>query len=176
MACRRHAAVRLGLVAGADAFQGVVSHLDYPMFIATTASEQGERDGCLVGFATQCSIDPPRFLVCISKRNHTHAVAMEAEELVVHFLPEGEDELAELFGGETGDEIDKFERCEWHEGPHGVPIVAGLPNWFVGRIVERLVAGDHDALILEPVGGERQAEEDEFTFHRAKRIEPGHAP
>jgi hypothetical protein len=26
-------------------------------------------------------------------------------------------ELAELFGGETGDEVDKFDRCEWRPGP-----------------------------------------------------------
>jgi flavin reductase (DIM6/NTAB) family NADH-FMN oxidoreductase RutF len=94
----------------------------------------------------------------------------------VHFVPEEGRELAELFGGETGDEIDKFERCEWHEGPEGVPIVDGCPNWFVGRVVHRLDAGDHEGLVLEPVAARRDAEEEELTFHRAKRIEPGHAP
>jgi hypothetical protein len=33
----------------------VLDGLDYPMFIATVPG-----DGCLVGFATQCSIDPVR--------------------------------------------------------------------------------------------------------------------
>jgi flavin reductase (DIM6/NTAB) family NADH-FMN oxidoreductase RutF len=51
-----------------------------------------------------------------------------------------------------------------------------LPNRFVGRILERIDAGDHDALILEPVAAERPEPEEELTFHRAKRIEPGHAP
>jgi flavin reductase (DIM6/NTAB) family NADH-FMN oxidoreductase RutF len=54
--------------------------------------------------------------------------------------------------------------------------VDGCPNRFVGRVLDRLDAGDHDAFILEPVAAERQAEEQEMTFHRAKRIEPGHAP
>jgi flavin reductase (DIM6/NTAB) family NADH-FMN oxidoreductase RutF len=157
-------------------FTSLMGELDYPMFIVTTIADDGERSGCLIGFATQISIDPPRFLTGLSEKNHTFEVAKRAEHIGVHFVPADGEEIAELFGGETGDEIDKFERCEWHEGPEGVPIVAGLPNWFVGRIVERLSAGDHDAIILEPVGGERQAEEQEFTFHRAKRIEPGHAP
>src|SRR3954465_5028127 len=157
-------------------FTSPMGALDYPMFIVTTVAGDGERSGCLIGFATQISIDPPRFLTGLSNTNHTFEGAKAADNIGVTFVPADGEQIAELFGGETGDEIDKFERCEWHEGPEGVPIGAGMPNWFVGRIVERLTAGDHDAIILEPVGGERQAEEQEFTFHRAKRIEPGHEP
>ena len=157
-------------------FDSLMAELDYPMFIVTTVAGDGERAGCLIGFATQISIRPPRFLAGLSNKNRTYRVAQRAEHLGVHFVPAGGAELAELFGSETGDEVDKFERCSWHAGPGGVPIVDGLPNWFVGRIVERVEAGDHAAIVLEPVAGERQAEEEELTFHRAKRIEPGHAP
>ncbi len=59
-----------------------------------------------MGFATQCSIDPPRFLVCLSKANHTYRVAHEADTLGVHFVPTDAESLAELFGGETGDRVD----------------------------------------------------------------------
>jgi flavin reductase (DIM6/NTAB) family NADH-FMN oxidoreductase RutF len=159
-----------------ESFNSLMAELDYPMFIVTTVAEDGERSGCLIGFATQISIKPPRFLTGLSHKNRTYRVAQRAEHLGVHFVPADSKDVAELFGSETGDEVDKFERCDWHEGPAGVPIVEGLPNWFVGRIVERLDAGDHDAMILEPIAGERQAEEEELTFHRAKRIEPGHAP
>jgi flavin reductase (DIM6/NTAB) family NADH-FMN oxidoreductase RutF len=146
------------------------------MFIVTTVAPDGERSGCLIGFATQISIDPPRFLVGLSDKNRTYRVARRAEHLAVHFVPEDGEELAELFGSETGDEVDKFARCAWHEGPAGLPILDDLPNWFAGRIRERIPAGDHDALILDPIAAAREAEEQELTFHRAKRIEPGHAP
>ena len=158
-----------------ESFDSLMSELDYPMFIVNTCSG-GERAGCLIGFATQISISPPRFLAGLSHKNHTYRVAQGAELLGVHFVPADGVDLAELFGSQTGDEIDKFERCDWRPGPGGVPIVAGCPNWFVGRIVERLDAGDHDAMLLEPVAAERQAAEEELTFHRAKRIQPGHAP
>jgi flavin reductase (DIM6/NTAB) family NADH-FMN oxidoreductase RutF len=157
-------------------FNSLMSELDYPMFIVTAVGVDGERTGCLIGFATQISIKPPRFLAGLSHKNHTYRVVKDAEMLGVHFVPEDGDELAELFGGETGDEIDKFERCEWHEGPGGVPMLDELPNRFVGRILERVDAGDHDALILEPLAAERPEPEEELTFHRARRIEPGHAP
>jgi len=34
--------------------------------IIITAAADGVLGGCLVGFQTQCSIDPARFLVCLS--------------------------------------------------------------------------------------------------------------
>ncbi len=86
----------------------VASALDPAMVIVTAAA--GERKaGCLVGFHTQVSIDPPRTLVCVSQTNHTHEIAAEAPVLGVHVVPEERRELADLFGGETGDEMDKFE-------------------------------------------------------------------
>ena len=154
-------------------FDSLVGDLDYPMFIVTVCAG-GERAGCLVGFATQASIDPSRFLVCLSHTNRTSRVAQGAELLGVHFVPADQPELAELFGGETGDEVDKFERVQWQPGPGGTPLLDACPNRFVGRVLERLDAGDHDAILLEPVAAERGTDAGEFTFHRAKHIEPGH--
>ncbi len=156
-----------------ETFQRLVAQLDYPMFIATVAAG-AERAGCLIGFATQCSIDPPRFLAGISDKNRTFRVARGAGSMAVYLVPEDATRLAELFGGETGDEVDKFERCEWHEGPGGVPLLDGCPNRFVGAIVERIDFGDHVGLVLEPFAAEEDADGGQLGFHRAKRIDPGH--
>jgi flavin reductase (DIM6/NTAB) family NADH-FMN oxidoreductase RutF len=156
-----------------DTFNRLMGDLDYPMFIVTVAAG-GERAGCLVGFATQCSIDPPRFLVCISKMNRTYRVARGADALAVHFVPAEAQALAELFGGETGDEVDKFARCEWSPGPDGVPLLEDCPNRFVGTVLERTDGGDHEVFVLEPVLAEYGHRDGVFTFHRAKRIDPGH--
>jgi flavin reductase (DIM6/NTAB) family NADH-FMN oxidoreductase RutF len=156
-------------------FNALVSELDYPM-VVVTGTGGGERVGCLVGFATQCSIEPPRFLVCLSKQNRTYRVARDAELLAVHFLPADAEDLAELFGGETGDRVDKFERARWSEGPGGVPLLERCRNRFVGRVVERTDAGDHVAFVLEPVAAEKGHPGDQFPFHRAKRIVAGHEP
>ena len=151
----------------------LVSDLDYPMFIVT-ATNGRERAGCLVGFATQCSIDPPRFLVCLSDKNRTFRVARDAEVVVVHLVPADADPLAQLFGSQTGDDVDKFSQCAWHEGPGGTPVLDDCGNWFAGRILARVPAGDHCALLLEPFDAHSDEREDVFTFHRAKRMEPGH--
>jgi flavin reductase (DIM6/NTAB) family NADH-FMN oxidoreductase RutF len=160
---------------GDGTFTKLVNQLDYSMMVVTAAAD-GERAGCLVGFASQVSIDPPRFLVCLSVKNRTFRVAEGAGVLVVHFVTEDDGEWAELFGGETGDEVDKFARCEWHPGPEGAPVVAELENWFAGRVLDRLDFGDHHGFLLEPVEGEAGGGDSTLTFHRAKRIEPGHEP
>jgi flavin reductase (DIM6/NTAB) family NADH-FMN oxidoreductase RutF len=156
-----------------DAFEGVVGDLEYPMFIVT-ARAGDEPLGCLVGFTTQSSIDPPRFIACLSHNNRTYRLGKDARVLGVHAVPADAGDLAELFGGETGDEVDKFARVSWHAGPEGVPILDRCANWFAGRVLARWGAGDHDAFLLEPLAG-GSGEEAEFTFHRAKRIDPGHA-
>lgn len=153
-------------------FNELVGQLDYSMFIVTT-SAGGERAGCLVGFATQSSIDPPRFLACISRRNRTHEVARRATALAVHFVPDDAPELVELFGSASGHEVDKFAEADWRPGPEGVPILVGCANWFVGRVLERRVLGDHIGYLLQPIAAHYQRPEDEFPFHRAKRYPPG---
>src|SRR3954468_19640786 len=106
----------------AHAVHELIDELDYPMFIVTVAAGD-ERAGCLIGFATQCSINPPRFLVCLSNKNRTFRVARDAKILVVHLVPDDAAELAELFGSRTGDEVDKFELCDWSPGPGGTPVL-----------------------------------------------------
>jgi flavin reductase (DIM6/NTAB) family NADH-FMN oxidoreductase RutF len=154
-------------------FQRLVAKLDYPMFIATVTAE-GERAGCLIGFATQCSIHPPRFLAGISDKNRTFRVAQAADSMAVHLVPEAATELAQLFGGETGDEVDKFERCAWRPGPGDVPLLDDCPNRFVGRIIERVDFGDHTGMVLDPFYADEDEASGQLGFHRAKRIEPGH--
>jgi len=155
-----------------DAFHDLLGQLDYSMFIVT-ASAGAERAGCLVGFATQTSIDPPRFLACLSERNRTHEVAQRATVLAVHFVPADAAELVELFGSRSGHEVDKFADADWRTGPEQAPILTRCQNWFVGRVLERRALGDHTGFLLEPIAAHYERPEDEFPFHRARRFPPG---
>ncbi|MEA2293579.1 MAG: hypothetical protein QOE86_1218 [Solirubrobacteraceae bacterium] len=150
-----------------------VGNIDYPMLIVTVAAG-AQRAGCLVGFATQSSIDPLRFLVCLSDKNRTYRVAQRAGVVAVHLVPASADDLVELFGSRTGDDVDKFAACAWHAGPEGTPLLDDCPDWFAARVLERLDTGDHQALLLEPFAAGAAPETTQFDFHRAKRFEPGH--
>ncbi|HET7665549.1 MAG TPA: flavin reductase family protein [Mycobacterium sp.] len=157
-----------------EAFEKLVSLLDYPMFVVTTRSGD-EPAGCLVGFASQVSIHPHRFLVGLSKRNHTYRIAEDASHLAVHLISRQHFELARLFGSETDDHTEKFARCTWHPGPHGLPILDNAAGWFAGAVLGRFDLGDHVGFLLEPVAGSAP---DGFgqlvTFSDVRDLEPGH--
>lgn len=122
------------------------------MYVVTTRAG-GEPSGCLVGFATQASIHPQRFLAGISKANHTCRIAARSDFLAVHVVQRRHIRLARLFGGQTGDEVNKFDLCAWRTGPEGMPILDDAAAWFVGRTLERFDLGDHIGYLLDPVAG-----------------------
>jgi flavin reductase (DIM6/NTAB) family NADH-FMN oxidoreductase RutF len=154
------------------AFDELARKLDYSMFIVTVRTG-AQRAGCLVGFGCQTSIAPPRFLICLSRNNHTYRVAAGADLIAVHAVPQHAQELARLFGSCCSEEVDKFARCAWLPGPGEVPILQECGNWFVGRVLVQLDFGDHVGFLLDPIAAQ-QARESYFTFDQAKGIEPGH--
>jgi flavin reductase (DIM6/NTAB) family NADH-FMN oxidoreductase RutF len=158
------------------AFQSFAAAATSPMLIVTTRPADGRPpEGCLVGFSTQCSIDPVHHLVCLSKANETYEVARDATTLAVHFLHEtsADRALARLFGEETGHEIDKFTRCSWEEGPDGVPLLDGLDH-FVGRVLDRVDLGDHVGFVLAVDGGRAEhADVPLLTYQDVDDLEAG---
>lgn len=160
---------------GSDAFLRL---LDPPLYVVTAGTEDGERAGCLVGFGSQCSIRPVRFAVWLSTANRTHRVASRAVALGVHLLPPDDAglALARLFGGTTGDEVDKFARVSWRPGPVGVPVLADAAAWWAGRVVGRVEGGDHTAFLLDPVTGDAAspAPPAVLTLRDVDGIDPGH--
>jgi flavin reductase (DIM6/NTAB) family NADH-FMN oxidoreductase RutF len=162
------------------AFTRIVAGLDGPMFVVTTA-RNGERSGCLVGFAGQCSIEPPRFCVWISKTNHTFRVADDgattAAVLAVHPLRAGDEPIARLFGETTGDDVDKFAQCSWEPGPKGVPVLSSC-DWFAGEVIDRIDGGDHVGYVLELLDGGSAAHhrEPQLGYQAVADLDAGHAP
>jgi len=157
-----------------EEFDRFIEGLDYPLFVVT-AFDGTERAGCLVGFVTQASIAPPRLLVCLSEANHTWRVAEGSALLAVHVLSTDDHETAELFGGRTGDEIDKFAHTAWHPGPDGIPLLDNLPRRLIGKILARHAFGDHVGFLLAPLA-EYVATDDEaaLTLQDVDDVEPGH--
>jgi flavin reductase (DIM6/NTAB) family NADH-FMN oxidoreductase RutF len=159
---------------GVEAFEKLVALLNYPMFVVTTEANDISA-GCLVGFASQTSVQPPRFLVGLSKQNHTFRVAAGATHLAVHVFDREHLDVVELFGSQTGDKINKFDRCSWHRGPAQMPILDDAAAWFVGKVLDRFSLGDHVGHLLEPVDGNPpHALEHWVSFGDVHHLQPGH--
>jgi flavin reductase (DIM6/NTAB) family NADH-FMN oxidoreductase RutF len=83
--------------------------------------------------------------------------------------------VARVFGEETGDEIDKFSRCAWEEGPGGVPVLTGC-DWFPGRVIDRIDGGDHVGFLLDmlPGGRAERVDEPQLGYQDVRDLDPGH--
>lgn len=144
------------------------------MYIVTV-DDGGGPDGCLVGFTSQASIDPPRLLVCVSVLNATHDPAMRAGHLGVHLVPAARTDLAELFGGTTADRgARKFDRCRWAAGLAGVPLLEDCPTRMIGAVLDRHPLGDHTGFLLEPVEVTAGSAGSALATSDAAHIHPGH--
>lgn len=160
-----------GVRAAYDRAVGLVD----PAMAALTTVAGGERSGCLVGFHTQCSIDPPLHAVGVSHANHTCGVVGGAERVALHLLDAADAELARLFGTATGDELDKFERCSWRPDAYGVPVLDVAGSWVTGTIVERLVTGDHTCLVVAPYAAGGPGGNRALRLSEVRGLRPGHS-
>lgn len=151
----------------------LIQHLDTPLFVVTAAAG-GVPQGCLVGFATQCSIHPPRLLVCLSVENRTYVTASQSQAVAVHLLGGDQSDMAALFGEQTGDNTDKFARCRWQPGRTGAPVLADCAAWVEGDVLERLRLGDHVGFVIAPVDGGDGSRPDQLDASAAQGLHAGH--
>jgi len=157
-----------------ETFSALMAAIDQTLIIVTTASHD-IRAGCLVGFHAQSSLEPAEYAVWLSKANHTYRVGALSEHFGVHFLTKEHHDLAELFGGHTQEEIDKFAHCDWTPGPDGVPLLDRVTNRFVGRRRAWLDPGsDHVCLVLAPGVADHSGDVGWLRLADAAAIDAGH--
>jgi flavin reductase (DIM6/NTAB) family NADH-FMN oxidoreductase RutF len=157
-----------------DDLSAFFDRVDFPFYVLTVRAPDAEMSGCLAGFVTQCSIDPPNFLVCVSKINHTFPVAERSSGMGLHFLGEDQVDLARLFGEETGDLVDKFASVDWRLGSTGAPLLVDSAVSMEGQILGHFSVGDHEAFLMRAVRAVTGGHAGLLTYRSAPRLHPGH--
>ncbi len=127
-----------------------------PVMLVVTAAVGDERDGCLVGFHSQCGIEPRRYVLWLSELNRTTRLVADPEctHVGVHLLAADQHDLARHFGALTGDQVKKLGPGgpAWQPGPGGAPLLEACPDRVVGRTLDLVEVGaDHRGLVVEPV-------------------------
>jgi flavin reductase (DIM6/NTAB) family NADH-FMN oxidoreductase RutF len=108
-----------------------------------------------VGFTatsfTSVSLDPPLVSFCLNRASSSWPTVAIASHVGVHLLTEAQEQVARTFAAKG---VDRFAPpTQWHDGPQGTPILAGVHALMVCRVVDRVPAGDHAIVIAEPVAG-----------------------
>src|SRR5262249_42581545 len=91
--------------------------------VATARGPDGPA-GFLALSATHVTADPPTMLVSIDKRTAALDAVLHAKHFALNFLPHGDRELAEMFGGrgETRG-ADRFAPKRWGTLTTGAPVL-----------------------------------------------------
>jgi flavin reductase (DIM6/NTAB) family NADH-FMN oxidoreductase RutF len=107
-----------------------------------TAVENGKTHGMTANAFVSVSLDPPLVLVSLDNRSKLHRILSGAKRYGVSVLAEDQRVLSDHFAGRTT------------EGVHvrfvsrvGTPLVEGAVAYFVVRVVDAHLAGDHTLYI-----------------------------
>lgn len=154
-------------------FDTLTNSIDPTLLVVTTAAE-GVRAGCVVGFHSQSGIDPERYCFWLSKANHTYRTALRATHFALHFLTADDLAIAKHFGGQSGEEVDKFAGIKVTTGPHDLPLLDACPHRIV---VERLAmlddSGDHACLSTRVLTAESSGPFTPLRISAAADLAPG---
>jgi flavin reductase (DIM6/NTAB) family NADH-FMN oxidoreductase RutF len=157
-----------------DAFSTLMTSIDPPLIVLTTAAED-ELAGCLVGFHAQSSIAPQHYCVWLSKANHTYRVSLRAAHFAVHFLTESDLALAEQFGTISGEHTDKFAGVDVDLDQHGVPLLRGCPHRMsLDRIAVLDDGSDHVCLTTRVSSAHTTGSFRPLRVSSAAQLDPGH--
>lgn len=163
----------LRVTLGPATYDDILVAADPAALVVTTCNADGPA-GCLISFASPCSIHPPRYLAMLSVKNHTFTAAQQADVLAVHVLGADDMEVAARFGELTEDVADKFAGLAWRPGVRDVPILDAGLAWMAGAIERRIDLGDHVGFVLEPLASGVRGSGPPLRFDQTRRLHAGH--
>jgi flavin reductase (DIM6/NTAB) family NADH-FMN oxidoreductase RutF len=107
-----------------------------------TALADGETHGMTANAFVAVSLDPPLVLVSLDNQSKIHRIISSASLYGVSVLAEHQRPLSDHFAGRTaeGAQVSFVERA-------GIPLVDGAVAYFVVRIANAHLAGDHTLYI-----------------------------
>lgn len=124
-----------------------MTHWPTGMAVVTTADRDGWWWGFTASSVTQVSERPPLVAVGLERDAHSRPVFTAADAFAVHVLREGQEDLAERFGGDANDFGDMSVEC----GLEDVPLLTDVAMRLECRPVDTVPAGDHVLLIGEVI-------------------------
>lgn len=131
-----------------DHFLSAMSNVANSVTVVTTDGTGGKHGATVSSFCS-VSADPPTVLVCLNQSSNTCAAVEENGVFCVNVLPEDEHKLANVFAGQTGDDvIDKFTDAKWSTSGNGSPVLPGVTA-FLCTVTGKVEASSHIIFIGE---------------------------
>lgn len=100
-----------------------------------TTAHGGDRHGLTVNSLASVSLDPPTVVFSLGNISRTKTLLMKSGVFGVTMLAEGQQHLADVFAGKTGDDDDRFEGLETFTLVSGAPFLKEGRGFLDCRVV-----------------------------------------
>jgi flavin reductase (DIM6/NTAB) family NADH-FMN oxidoreductase RutF len=136
-----------------DAKRTLLRRIPYGMYVMTSIAE-GRPSASTLTWLSQCSFHPPLLMIGVQSNSRMHYAIETSGALAVHFLAEGQEDVAQRFFQPPPEEDrHRLHGMPYEPGPvTGVPLLVDLPAWLEARVTDRVDRGDHTVFVCEVVG------------------------
>jgi flavin reductase (DIM6/NTAB) family NADH-FMN oxidoreductase RutF/rubredoxin len=153
-------------------------HISYGLYVIT--SVKGDQKNGFIGNTTfQITSKPAQIAMGVSCDNYTHEFIRESKLFAVSVINQDVDQkLIQTFGYNSGRDIDKFAKIEWHPGKNGAPLINnGINATFECDVVQEINLGTHTIFIGKVTSTETAATDAmPLTYKYFRDVIKGKAP
>lgn len=113
-----------------------------------------------------CSVtdDPATLLVCVNRRNDSHAPLLANGVLCVNTLAAGQEAISGVFGGGEESQDKRFAAGHWHTLDTGAPVLDGAVVAFDCRISQMTEVATHTVVFAQVVALQHGATHDGLVY------------
>ena len=134
--------------------------------IVSCRGKDGFNNALVVGFACNCSYDPPMVMVGIVPSRHSYSLVKENPCFVVHFAREGQEEAWKYLGSESGRDGDKLAHLGLtvEDGTAvNAPVITDFPVAVECTVVDSIMPGSHEMFVgkIEAIHADEDLIDDE---------------
>ena len=117
-------------------------------------AHDGRRNAFTSAWITQVSFDPLLLMLSINPEHYSYPLLTGARGFAVTILQEGQLDLVEHFGLQSGRDTDKLAGQPWRESAGGFPVLTTGVAWVDCVVDAQHFAGDHVLVLARVTGGE----------------------
>jgi len=131
-------------------------------------------DGRPVGFTAtslaSLAADPPLATFNMARSASTWPAIEQTDHVLIHILGARNRAVGAQL---AGDHDRRFEGEHWAPGPLGLPLIADVPAWMLGRIVGRYPVHENAVIVVQIEDGGLGEPDEAMLYHERTFFRPG---
>jgi flavin reductase (DIM6/NTAB) family NADH-FMN oxidoreductase RutF len=120
-----------------------------PLWIMTSHRGDELSGSMVISALSLFRSNPVKFVVCVTKHDHTHDVVMESGVFALHALREDQIGLATHFAYQSSRDVNKFATLDYKIGHTGCPILRDCLGYMEFEVFAKVDTPTHTVVVAE---------------------------